>query len=167
MHICVTRPQCVNIMPTWSAWWYIVKLKSHLTKALWANNWNLEKIFLALTLDHIILSDRNFAHAMTAPLSWHVRKIMTLSDHYFLCKNNTYSHKIWTGSSSVISEINLGIHSQTMFWPKDKCPASRHFAVKQMHVPIPYQSPASSPETLSGQGSFYICAQPMRDDVTL
>ena len=43
------------------------------TKGLWANISNIEKILLALILIVMIQSGDSFVHAMTAVLSWHVQ----------------------------------------------------------------------------------------------
>ena len=43
------------------------------TKSLWAHNSNLAEIYVALMWIIMIISGQNFAHAMTAELSWHVQ----------------------------------------------------------------------------------------------
>ena len=46
---------------------------NHVTNAIWADHWNFVKIYLVLSWKIIIESVHNFAHAMTATLSWHVQ----------------------------------------------------------------------------------------------
>ena len=46
---------------------------THFTNNSWAQNPNLAKIHIALIWKIIIQSSHNFAHAMTAQLSWHVQ----------------------------------------------------------------------------------------------
>ena len=43
------------------------------TKGLWACDWKLMEIMLDLILILMIQSTDNFAHVMTAELSWHVQ----------------------------------------------------------------------------------------------
>ena len=45
---------------------------THFTKGLWAQNWNIVKMFLVVFNILIIQSGHKFAHVTTARLSWHV-----------------------------------------------------------------------------------------------
>ena len=53
------------------------------TKGLWAHNWNLWQFVSVLILIIIIWSGHNFAHAMTAELSWYVQKCGLIRGLYF------------------------------------------------------------------------------------
>ena len=46
---------------------------THCIKNLWAHNLNLLNMWVALTWNILMRSGHNFAHAMTAQLSWHVQ----------------------------------------------------------------------------------------------
>ena len=64
-------------IPSLTAGWLTLEIillwaGNHFTKGLWARNWNLVKLFFVLILI-MIQSCHNFAHVMTAELSWHVQ----------------------------------------------------------------------------------------------
>ena len=46
---------------------------THFTNGLWAHNPNLVKTYVALLWNWMTWSGHNFAHAMTAKLSWHLQ----------------------------------------------------------------------------------------------
>ena len=50
-------------------------IRNHFTKGARAHDWNLAKILFVLILILLIQSCHNFAHVMTAELSWHVQKL--------------------------------------------------------------------------------------------
>ena len=55
----------------------------HFTKGFWAHNWIIVKIRFALSLILMIQSGHNFAHVMTALLSWHVQNCDLMKPWFF------------------------------------------------------------------------------------
>ena len=58
--------------------------KDHFTKGLWAYNWKLVKILLAIILIIMIQLSHDFAHATTAHLLCHLQKYDLIA--YFFMK---------------------------------------------------------------------------------
>ena len=59
-----------------------------------ACNWNLIKILFALILIPITQSGHNFAHVMTAKLSWHAQNCDLIKSLFFTQKPNAFSQEL-------------------------------------------------------------------------
>ena len=86
----------LDMLPAW-AWfrsrsgvfWYfykgsIVITEAHFTNDLWAYDWNLVEICIALIPILMSKTGNNFAHATTAQLSWHVQKYDLIGSLFFM-----------------------------------------------------------------------------------
>ena len=88
----------------WCSW-------TQFTKSLWVHNPNQVKINPALTRNIMIPSGENFAHVMTAQLSWHVqnydliRSLESKSEHKEFFKISVMSsYQLFT---TLVPEVNI------------------------------------------------------------
>ena len=71
-----------SLYTTWHAW-KMNGITDCVTQDLWAHNWNLAKNFVIIILIIMLQSSHNFAHAMTAQLSWHVQNCDMIGSLFF------------------------------------------------------------------------------------
>ena len=93
-----------------------VRPGDHFAKSLWAHNPNPVKICVALMQAIIIRSGHNFAHAMTAKLSWLVQNCNLIRLLETTLDQNVFTlHKIWFISSWTFCEMALRDGNLFMF----------------------------------------------------
>ena len=68
------------------------ELGTHFTNGVWAQKWNLVKIYFTLLLILSIQSGHNFAHVMTAELSCHVQSCDLIGPVFFTSNKDIF---IW------------------------------------------------------------------------
>ena len=110
-----------HLMPGAAACFDIQHSRDPFSKNLWAHRWNLVKSLSNLTLILMIQSDHNFAHTMTAELSWHVQNcdligplLIMLQQHIFLQGLELSSCTVCCMGSSALFYSWIFIHVSDM-----------------------------------------------------
>ena len=82
---------------------------THFTSSFWAHNPNLIKMCVTLTWQAMICSGHNFAHAMTAQLSWHVQICDLIGSLHSKLKWKNFQdfslkfiNPLWNGSQALL-----------------------------------------------------------------
>ena len=105
-----------------------------ITNSLWAHNWNLVKILFVLILILMIQSGHNYAHVMTAQLSWHVQNydlnaffVNTLQQPVFYFDLDYHNiNPSWNGNRDTTGLLSHPLCPLTRKWPAtERCQLTR------------------------------------------